>query len=654
MKRSAIVLFVLLLLVALPVVSSPKPLLHPLFSDHAVIQRNIEAPVWGWADPGGAVTVEFAGKTVRTRAAADGKWLVRLGPFSAGGPYTLTVRTNDGNSATAKDVLIGDVWICSGQSNMEMGIKLVRNAEEEIANARYSGLRLFTVPKKIALEPVDLVEATWEKCTPETVAEDGWGGFSAVAYFFGRDLYKTLKTPIGLIHTSWGGTIAEAWTSGKALSKLDDFRDALASLKEATAALRSGKDKFEELMDRWWRKNDPGSRNGLGWADPSLDDSAWKKMNLPGPWEEGGLGAFDGIVWFRKKIRLTESEAGAKALLSLGAIDDRDTTWLNGVKVGALNIWNAPRRYRIPAGLLKAGVNVIAVRAVDTGGPGGFTSKPEKLFLKIGNKTIPLAGEWLYRASTPIAETTPPPERIGKSPNVPTVLFNGMIAPLIPYAVKGAIWYQGESNAGRPYQYRKLLPTLITDWRGRFGVGEFPFLVVQLANFMARQKEPVEPGWAYLREAQLLTALRLRNVGLAVTIDIGEARDIHPKNKQDVGRRLALAALALAYGRDLEYSGPIYKKMQVEGNKIRLFFDHVDGGLVARGGGKLKGFAVAGKDRKFFWADAEIDGRTVVVSSPEVPEPAAVRYAWANNPVCNLYNEVGLPASPFRTDDWKP
>jgi sialate O-acetylesterase len=384
-----------------------------------------------------------------------------------------------------------------------------------------------------------------------------------------------------------------------------------------------------------------------------MDTAGWKTMNLPQNWEKvgGELATFDGVLWYRRSVDVPAAAAGKDMKISLGPVDDRDTTFFNGVQVGATNDWRRPRTYKVPGKLVKAGRNVVAVRVLDTAGGGGVYGKAAQMTLTPGGgKAIPLAGAWLYKVGAPVSKLPAPPKEVGGGPNVVTVLYNGMIAPLLPCAIKGAIWYQGESNASRPIQYRRLLPTMIGDWRDRFGVGKFPFFIVELANFMAVQTQPAEGGWAMLREAQMLTARNDPNVGLAVITDVGDARDIHPKNKQDVGKRLALSALSIAYGEALVHSGPIYREMKVDGAKVRLTFDQVGGGLVAKGGEKLKGFAIAGADKQFVWADAVMDGETVVVSSPKVPKPTAVRYNWASNPIGNLFNKAHLPAGSFRTD----
>ena len=629
---------------------SEHPFVHPLFSDHAVLQRHVRVPIWGWAPPGTKITVVFAGQTKVTTAATGGKWLVRLDKMPAmTEPSDLTVISSQ-QSVTIHDVLVGDVWLCSGQSNMEMGIGAC-NATTDIAQADFPQIRLLTVPHLIAKTPVDTVQTHWSPCSPVTILQGTWGGFSAAGFFFGRELYRELKVPIGLIHSSWGGTIAEAWTSSGALKPLHDFDAALNALAEQTDEKSVD---FTADYEKWCQAHDPGTQQG--WAKPECDTSNWKNVTMPQPFEEAGLPDFDGMVWFRRALEVPAGWAGQKLKLSLGPIDDIDTTWINGVKVGQMNRYDLNRVYSVPGEVVKPGSNVITVRVLDTGGAGGFTGKPEQMSIQPAGATQEssqsLAGSWQMRDSAPLSKLgSPPTVPDANNPNVVTVLYNGMIAPLLPFAIKGAIWYQGESNAARAEQYRRLLPVMIQDWRARFGVGDFPFYIVQLAAFQPVAPDPRESEWAELREAQAMTARAVGHSGLAVAIDIGDAGDIHPKNKAEVGRRLALCALAKAYQKDFECSGPWYKGMKRDGNRIRLSFSHVDGGLAAKGG-DLQGFAIAGEDRKFVWATAVIDGNTVVVSSPHITKPVAVRYAWDINPVCNLYNQAGLPAVPFRTDDW--
>ena len=623
-----------------------RPFLHPLFTDNVVLQRGTSDSIWGWTTPGALVTVRVAGKGAKAVAGADGKWLVKLPPLPVGGPYVLTV--SGPQTVTLKNVLVGDVWICSGQSNMEFGIGSTVNGPAEVAAASYPNLRLFTVAQRTAFAPQATTRGQWQVCTPATIASQGTSyGFSAVGYFFGRDLQQNLHVPIGLIQTAWGGTPAQSWASKEALlQQLPEFAPQIAQVVAASKITGTP----AEQMEAWYTQNDPGSR--AGWQNTTVDDSAWKAISLPGYFQDAGipeLSGINGVVWFRRTFDLSAGGAGA-AVLHLKA-DDYDTTWVNGTLVGATGGANSERRYQIAASLLKPTGNVIAVRVLDTYGKGGLWGDPANLVLEApGGRNVPLAGQWRCNLGIPLAQTTLLPADFLSNPYNPTVLYNAMISPLTSFGIKGAIWYQGEANAGAPKQYQTLLPTMIADWRTRFGVGPFPFLIVQLAGYGQTHPQPADTNWVRLREAQLWTWEHVPQTGLAVTDDIGDPNDIHPKNKQEVGRRLALAAEAVAYGQKIEYSGPLYRSMTVEGGAIRLHFTHLGGGLVAKGGQKLTGFAIAGADGRFIWADAEIDGATIVVSSPAAPAPTAVRYAWDDNPAGNLYNQAGLPASPFRTD----
>ncbi|MHC4602288.1 MAG: sialate O-acetylesterase [Planctomycetota bacterium] len=657
-KRVVFILSLVLLLVDAGAVFADVKL-PAVISDNMVLQRGMKVPIWGWAEPGEKVEVRFGIYSYgwRTTTDKDGKWMVKISPLQAGGPFEMFIKGN--NTITLKNILVGEVWVCSGQSNMQWSVKGSADAEQEIAAADYPSICLFAVERKVAEQPQSDCVGSWESCSPQTVP-----GFSAVAYFFGRELHKELNVPIGLIHTSWGGTVAEAWTSSGALKKLPDFKAAIEKIEQVRVNPELFQKKYERQMLEWQKKIDfsgpDGGPEGKGCTDVDFDDGDWKQMELPKLWEQAGLANFDGLMWFRKEVEVPKSWIGKELILELGPIDDMDVTWINGIRVGGLETpgrWKTNRKYKIDSKVIRSGRNVVAVRVLDTGGGGGIYGRVEQMKLKpagaADDVAISLSGRWRYKKGYDLRSMPPqprPPLRISHQ-NAPTALYNGMIAPLIPYGIQGAIWYQGESNAGRAYQYRKLFGSMIKNWRNDWGQGDFSFLFVQLANFMAVNPEPVESAWAELREAQLMT-LALPKTGMAVIIDIGEANDIHPKNKQDVGKRLALWALGGSYRKKLVYCGPIYKSMRVESNKIILHFDHVGGGLVAGGGKPLKGFAVAGADRKFVWADAKIDGDTVVVSSDKISEPVAVRYAWANNPVCNLYNKEGLPASPFRTDDW--
>jgi sialate O-acetylesterase len=516
---------------------------------------------------------------------------------------------------------------------------------------------MFTVGRKVADVPqADVAGGRWEAASPDTV-----GRFSAVAYFFGRALRRARKVPVGLIHSSWGGTPAEAWTNRSAL-------EAWGLPSSAFKAIVHGQpnEDYERRVATWkaagspqGRYDDPGvAPLAKAWALAETDTGDWRPMLLPQRWENSGPDMeIDGGVWFRREIEIPAAWAGRELDLRLGAIDDFDTTYFNGVNVGATgaetpNFWEAPRRYQVPKEIVKAGRAVVAVRVWDHGGAGGLMGPADAMWIAPkttapdGPRTT-LTGDWRFKieASRPSHPGTPP----GSDPNAPAVLYNGMIAPLLSYVIKGAIWYQGESNAGRAYQYRSLLSTMIRNWREAWGVGPFPFLIVELAPFMAIRSEPEESAWAELREAQHAVTKVLPNVGVAVITDAGDERDIHPKNKEPAGERLALAARRLAYGENVAASGPTYRAMRVALGKAIVSFEHVGKGLEVRGP-RLTGFAIAGADKKFVWADAVVEGDVVVVSSPNVPAPAHVRFGWANYPVVNLWNKDGLPAAPFRTD----
>ncbi|PSK81288.1 sialate O-acetylesterase [Prolixibacter denitrificans] len=625
-----------------------------IFNCGMVLQEGMEVPVWGWASPHEKVTVSIDGNTVKTRADNDGKWQLKLPEMNAGGPYSMKIKGN--NTIVFENIMVGEVWVCSGQSNMEFPVdsidqsyRGVNNYRKEMADAdNYPEIRLFTVPRKIAQTPQkDMDDGEWLECSSATV-----GDFSAVGYFFARDLYKKLGVPIGMICSSWGGTVAESWTSPETMANDSDFAPMLAALQKLDLK------KYKESKEAAIKAKlgdlptvDKGLVDGKAvWAAPDFDDSAWKSMQLPGLWESRGYESIDGIAWFRKTIEISPEDAGKAAKLNLQKIDDSDQTWVNGIPVGkTMNAYDKNRHYDIPEGLLKTGKNVITVRVEDTGGGGGIYGSANQLNLQIDGKNIPLAGDWKFKFGK--IDTN----AISLGPNdYPTLLYNGMVSPIAGYGIKGVIWYQGESNADRPTQYQRIFPNLIKDWRMHWNEGDFPFLFVQLANYMAPAKEPGDSNWARLREAQTKT-LALPNTGMAVAIDIGEGGNIHPKNKQSVGYRLSLPALKIAYNKDLVYSGPMYDYMDIDKSRVFLTFNHVGDGLKVRDKyGYLKGFAVAGADKKFHWAKAVVvNPTTVVVFSSEVKNPVAVRYGWADNPDdVNLYNSADLPASPFRTDNW--
>jgi sialate O-acetylesterase len=636
-------MFVLLILISVPTFGQVR--LPRLISDGMVLQRDAEVNLWGWAGAHEKLSIAFCDSVYRTSANEKGEWTIVLSHLKAGGPFTMTVSA--ANTITIKDVMVGEVWVCSGQSNMELQMRRVRPLyEAEIASSENPHIRYFAVPQKYNFNTpaTELESGKWQSPDPNTVL-----GFSAVAYFFGAGLYAKYHAPIGLINASLGGSPVESWMSEDALKEFsvhykeaERFKDP-ALIKQIEGADKTRIDAWHKLL----RDKDEGYRDSLKlWYAPALDASDWSIMTLPGYWADTPLGSVNGVVWFRKDVDLPASMGTQPAKLNLGRIVDADEAFVNGVLVGTTSYQYPPRWYEIPSGLLKEGKNTIVVRVVSNIGKGGFVlDKPYELVCS--GQTIALKGPWRYRLGAtmePLASQTFIRWK-------PLGLYNAMLAPLQKYSIKGVIWYQGESNAARPIQYRELLPAMVRDWRKHWNQGDFPFLLVQLPNYMERKPEPSESNWALLREAQLKT-LSLPQTGMAVTIDIGEWNDVHPLNKKDVGTRLVLAAQSVAYGEaSVVSSGPIYESMKIDGEKIIVSFRHTGSGLVARGG-ELRSFAIAGVDKRFVWAKARIENNRVMVWSEQVQNPVAVRYAWADNPAgANLYNEEGLPASPFRTDE---
>jgi sialate O-acetylesterase len=614
-----------------------------LFSDHAVLQQGVTLPVWGTADEGEKVSVEFAGNTVST-VSHQGRWMVHLPAVPAGGPLTMTI--NGRNHIVITDLLVGEVWLCSGQSNMEMklgpsdGLQPVVNWREAVATADQPQLRFFNVPRTFSLTSLQETKAKWERCTSDSAPSS-----SAVAFFFGRALLQSRHVPIGLIHSSWGGSYAEAWMSREGLEHRPEFADALTQQAVYLKDPKAANAQVDKLLADWYVRHDAGSATAAPWSELRSTPADWKEMAVPGYWEKAGLPDFDGVVWFRREFELPAAWAGHDTELHLGSIDDDDTTWVNGVPVGATRNYKQLRVYPVPASALHLGRNVVTVRVLDTGGDGGLWGNDRPLRLVCpdnpSSPAINLEGSWRYQVGVSLEGLPSPPRVFTEDVSVPGALYNGMIAPLHPYALRGVIWYQGEANSGRAREYRTLFPAMIADWRQSWGQGDFPFLFVQIAPWRGMVPE--------IREAQLLTSLRTPNTAMAVTLDVGDAQDIHPPHKQPVGERLALAARALAYGEKIEYSGPICVSADFQDGKAVLHFSHLGGGLVAPGG-ELIGFTIAGADKVFVPAQARIESDTLVVSAETMRHPVAVRYAWANVPVGNLYNRAGLPASPFRTD----
>lgn len=621
--------------------------LPAIIGPNMVLQADRAVPLWGWADPGEEIAI--VGDWPQARAASatagpDGKWRTTLQTPEAGGPYT--IRVEGKNAIELGNVLIGEVWLAAGQSNMEWPLTRTDNAAEAIAAADHPEIRLFLVKNAISPAPLEDCEGRWVVCSPETVAD-----FSAVAYYFGRRLNDELDVPVGLVAADWGGTPAQAWTSAEALAAFPSYADGI----ELTRLLRDDPEALERehqaALAAWQRRYADAQQ--LNWTAADFDASQWQTMDQPQNWSGPDLGDFDGTVWFRRTVDIPAAWAGRELTLELGPIDDQDQTFFRGVSVGETrgqNQWNQPRRYTVPANLVTPGPAVIAVSVLDTGGGGGMHGDPEQMFLApsghAGDDKLSLAGEWRYRKGLSAADIPPQPEKRTIRPNTPSSLFNGMIAPVHPYDIRGVIWYQGESNRVRAHEYRSLFPAMITDWRKQWG-SNFPFYFVQIAPF-TYQGDKGET--AELREAQLMT-MALPETGMVVTMDIGDPRDIHPTNKLDVGERLARWALAKTYGRDdVVYSGPLYSGFTVSGPQAIVRFDHA-GGLHSPGG-TLKGFEIAGADRLWRAAGAIIEGETVVLSAYGIDEPVAVRYGWDDDAEPNLFNAAGLPASPFRTDNW--
>ncbi|GAA4410024.1 sialate O-acetylesterase [Nibrella viscosa] len=615
-----------------------------------VLQRNTPLTIWGWAQAGEKITVRFTGKTYKATTDNAGIWRLTLPPMPAGGPFSMAI-TGGASRLTLTYILLGDVWFCSGQSNMvhQMNIHDVTYAGD-IAEANYPQIRQFWVPTLTNLQgPVtDFPQGEWKAAVGENVRP-----FSAVAYFFAKKLYQRYKVPIGIINASVGGTPIEAWMSEEGFTGMP-VQQTLIDKNKDTAYVNS-LSRRAAAAPRPAPPADLGLAGAVNWYAPAYTPKGWRNINVPGYWEDQGVKDLNGVVWYRREVQLPASMAGRAAGVFLGRIVDADELYINGKPVGRTTYQYPQRRYKVPADVLKPGRNVFVVRVTNTAGKGGFVpDKPYCIFA--GADTVDLKGTWQYKVGTafrPVSRANPD----GGSPavgisaqNQPTALYNAMVAPAIDYAIKGFCWYQGESNAGRPQEYEPLQRALIRDWRRQWKQGDLPFLYVQLPGFMDYNYLPSESSWAVLREAQR-NALSVPNTAMVVAIDLGEWNDIHPDNKKDVGERLALAALKLAYHENVVYSGPLYQSATIDGNRIIISFDHVGSGLVTSDGEAPGEFAIAGSDKKFVWAKARIDGGTVVVWSDEVPSPRYVRYAWADNPVNpNLYNKEGLPASPFRTD----
>ncbi|WP_394695720.1 sialate O-acetylesterase [Pseudoxanthomonas japonensis] len=630
-------------LLALPVAHAVE--LPRLFSDGMVVQRDQPVQVWGHAAPGARVAVSFAGAAAITAQADDaGRWSLELPAQTAGGPYTL--RIDDGTQPRVlQDVLVGDVWLASGQSNMEWSVAQSMDRDAEIARATDPQIRHFKIPKSWAGAPQDqLAGGEWVASSPQVA-----GQFSAVAHFFARELRKVTGVPIGIIDSTWGGSRIEAWMDASSQG-LDD-----AALARQAETLRADDERALAQTRRNLAQWPTLPVDDAGWQVPDLAMSTWAPIAVPSLWEAAGWNGMDGVAWYRTTFTLTGEEAAAGVLLGVGRIDDSDATWVNGTQVGETRMrYNQPRRYSVPAAVLRAGVNHVAVRVTDTGGGGGIHGEVGEVFVQPQGGTPRALADWRFRPSDVSLAL------VDDKNQHPALLYNAMIHPLQPYALRGVIWYQGESNANTvadALRYRRQFPALIeqwrTQWRTQWDAPSLPFLWVQLANFSSGVDKGDESPWATLREAQSMT-LWMPGTAQAVAIDIGDPADIHPLNKQEVGRRLALAARHVAYGEALPFHGPVPQYTRFEGNKAHVEFGTSGGTLAVRGGGtRVHGFALAGTDQVFHPAEATLQDGRVVVRSAAVPRPAAVRYGWSDNPAdADLINTDQLPASPFRSDNW--
>jgi len=621
--------------------------LPPIFSDHIVLQQKMQVPVWGMAQPGALVSVELAGFTGTTKTNSDGKWMIRLPEMNAGGPFEMKIWDTD--TIRIKDVMIGEVWLASGQSNMEwqVGSGVGPNTAQEIQDANYTNLRYFAVNKQTSSVPLqNMRSAEWKACTSVSVKD-----MSAVAYFFGREILKNKNVAVGIINASWGATSVETWMSAEMLKTHPDFTKKVEEFDTDPIRWKAFVQKNIQA-DRSRDSISNAAKSGItaGVHLKEYDDSPWEKTEYPMDMSSIKLGGYWGFVWFRKTIEIGKDTKLTDFTLQIPISGRSFDIYINGKPIEIKEDKVTKKQIFLVHGKqLTKGKNVLAIRLLVNWGSANLGLKEvEANLVSIDNKTkISLGGEWRFNG-----KIEPEIPQWQDYYNKINVLYNGEISSLIPYGIKGAIWYQGENNAGKANQYRTLFPMLIEDWRVRWGQGYFPFLFVQLANFRDKQTEPADNDWAELREAQQMT-LKYPNTGMAVAIDIGDANDIHPKNKLDVGKRLYLAAQWVAYGENVVHSGPVYEYMKIEGSKIRISFGSVGTGLEAGKTLPLKGFAIAGEDKKFYWAEAVIEGNEIVVSAAKVSAPVAVRYSWASNPDGNLYNKEGLPASPFRTDQWK-
>jgi sialate O-acetylesterase len=627
-------------LTALAGAASAAPLLAPVFTDHAVLQRGQPIRVWGAAKAGEAVELSLGEAKASATADAQGRWSATLPAREPGEPLTLTVQAG-GERQTISDLLVGDVWLCSGQSNMEYPLRRALGGEAEAANSADPNIRLLQTGRVSLPEPTTALpkEAVWRPATPESA-----NNFSAACFFMGREIKKTTGAPVGLIDATWGGSVIQDWISRDGLQALGGYDEGLAILADYAKSPETGMARWIAQFDRWAAKAEPQAAT---WSRPDFDDHDWKTMPAEKLWETNpGLESFDGTIWLRATIVLTAKQAKQGAVLALGPVDDLDITFVNGRQVGSTQGWDKPRAYKIAPGVLKAGPNVVAVRAIDTGGGGGAWGPAAEKGLRFDDGAFaPLGASWRYKVSSTVAQSGVPPTPPWVGASGLSTLRNGMIAPLAPYGLKGFAWYQGEANVAEPQNYQRLLAALVGDWRQSFGGPDLPFLVVQLADFGPRQTRPVESGWAGVRDAERRVAAADPKVGLASAVDIGDIYDIHPANKQQVGHRLALQARKLAYGETtLLAAGPAPLSATLSGGTVVVRLDQP---AVVQADARPVGFELCDATGACRFADAVLAGDQVSLAIPVGFTPVKVRFAWADSPILNLYGATGLPATPF-------
>ena len=611
-----------------------------IFSDNMVLQRNVKIPVWGSAKANDEIIVTFHNQTKITKADKNGKWSIHLEDEMEGGPYELTIKNE--STIQIKNILVGEVWICSGQSNMEWTVGQSDNAKSEIENATFSNIRQIKIPKEINSVPnPDFKKATWKVCSPETVAD-----FTGIGYYYAKQLQEKLHVPIGLINATWGGKNIETWISREGFESNDEFKEMMVQMPkiDLNSILENKLIKEQNRIEKI-ENSKFSNQNNLLFKDLLFDDTNWPELTQPGIWEEQSLGNFDGIVWLRKHITISKKELEEKGTLEIPAIDDNDITYINGIKIGETNGWDTKRTYEIPIGILKEGDNSIAIRVVDNGGGGGIYGEPNALKLVFGKNQKVLSGLWKFQV-----------ESIKKGINeneFPSLCFNAMINPLIPFAFKGVIWYQGESNVPRAYQYNKAFPLLINDWRSKWE-SEFPFYFVQLASFTNKGNSNEGCPWAELREAQT-NALTTPNTGMVITTDIGTPASIHPTNKQEVGKRLASIALNNLYNQKMICKGPTFKSFENRETKAIVTFENIGSGLTSLNNSNIiYGFEVAGAEQVFYSAIGLLKENKIILSCEDVIKPLFVRFGWiADASRCNLFNLEGFPAEPFRSDNFQ-